>query len=180
MTSHDDEVNSLFETWYIAEMPRLFRYVSYRVRDRATAEDLTAAICEAALNELYRYNPPHGALNGWMYGIARNVVRMHYRRLASQPASVTLDNLPEMHAPGRSVEQEVELTAAFRRVLELMPGLTEQEQEVIALRYGAELGNQEIAAVLHLTAANVGVILHRALKRLKHLMILEDEEVSDA
>lgn len=160
-------------------MPRLFRYVSYRVPDRATAEDLTAAICEAALGELHRYNSPHGAFNGWMFGIARNVVRMHFRRLASQPASVALDNLPEMHAPGKSVEQEVELTAALRRVLALMPKLTEQEQEVIALRYGAELSNQEIAAVQNLSAVNVGVILHRALKRLKHLMILEDE-VHDA
>src|SRR5699024_6601508 len=70
---------SEFEEWYEHDMPRLFNYLSYRVRDRAAAEDLTAAICEKAVQNLHRYDPARSDLAGWIFGIARNEL-LHYLR----------------------------------------------------------------------------------------------------
>ena len=41
------------------------------------------------------------------------------------------------------------------------------DQEVLSMRYGAGLGNQEIAEALEISANAVAVRLHRALARLK-------------
>ena len=72
---HDPDALELFEMWYSNEMPRLFNYVAYLVRDRAAAEDLTAAICERALGRLHQYDVRRGNLDAWMFAIARNAVR---------------------------------------------------------------------------------------------------------
>ncbi len=159
-----------FETWYALEMPRVFRYVSYRVRDRAAAEDLTARACEQALHSLHRYDPRRGDFNGWMFSIARNVVRLHFRELARSAEPASLEALPDLRAPGKSPEEAAELTLMFREALRLMPLLTDDEQEAIALRYGAELSNHEIAAVMDITPNHVGVLLHRGLKTLRRAM----------
>src|SRR5688500_6814634 len=109
-----DEIMALFETWYVAEMPRLFRYVIYRVRDQAAAEELTAAVCEAALTQLHRYQPGRGNLNGWMFGIARNMLKQHFRSQSRRAVSVPLEEFHTLHAPGRSPEQAAEFIDIFR------------------------------------------------------------------
>jgi len=45
--------------------------------------------------------------------------------------------------------------------------LSEREQELIALKYGAELDNRQIAKLTGLTESNVGTILHRAVLTLR-------------
>ncbi len=45
--------------------------------------------------------------------------------------------------------------------------LPEREQEIIRLKFGGGLGNQEIAKVMRLRAGNVAVILFRALRKLR-------------
>src|SRR5688500_8321128 len=172
--SEHDEILALFETWYVAEMPRLFRYVMYRVRDQAAAEEITAAVCEAALGHLHRYQPGRGDLNGWMFGIARNMLKEHFRSQARRGISVPLEAYHNLHAPGRSPEQAVELIEGFRQAVRGLRQLPEQEQEVIALRYGAELSNQQIAEMLGLNPNHVGVLLHRALKKLRHTLQAEE------
>ena len=172
--SLNHEILALFENWYTLEMPRLYRYVMYRVRDQAAAEDLTAAICEEALRYLHRYEPHQGGLNGWMYGLARNKLKEFYRTKARQPASVPLDSLPNLHARGRSPENAAELIEVFRQAVRGLRSLPDQEQEVVALRYGAELGNQEIAELMGLNPNHVGVLLHRALKKLRQAMQAEE------
>jgi RNA polymerase sigma factor (sigma-70 family) len=165
---------ALFETWYVAEMPRLFRYVMYRVRDQAAAEELTAAVCEEALKHLHRYQPGRGDLNGWMFGIAHNVLKQHFRSQARRGISVPLELFHTLHAPGRSPEQAVELIEVFRQAVRGLRHLPDQEQEVVALRYGAELSNQEIAEVMGLNPNHVGVLLHRALKKLRQTLQAEE------
>ena len=45
---------------------------------------------------------------------------------------------------------------------------------MIALKFGANLKNVEVAEILNLTESNVGVILYRAMKRLKKELEKED------
>ena len=51
-----------------------------------------------------------------------------------------------------------------------MATLSEREQELIRLKFGAGLGNQEIAKVMRLRAGYVGVLLYRALRKLRAVM----------
>jgi RNA polymerase sigma-70 factor (ECF subfamily) len=44
---------------------------------------------------------------------------------------------------------------------------SERERELLALKYGAELTNRDIARTTGLSESNVGTILHRAVEALR-------------
>jgi RNA polymerase sigma-70 factor (ECF subfamily) len=154
--------------WYSKEMPRLFNYVAYLVKDRALAEDLTAAICEKALERLHQYDARRGTLDAWMFAIARNSVRNYWRDQQRGMLGTSLELLPQVQAQGGSPEEIAEAADLFRQIVTHLDELTEQEQEVIALKYGADVSHADIAKVLGLTANHVGVIAHRALQKLRN------------
>ncbi len=176
MKRSDDQDMARFEAWYKHDMRRLFNYVSYWVGDKMTAEELTAAICERALKCLHQYDPTKGTLDAWMFAIAGNMLRNHFQRMQRTPAFVALDDLPEIHAQGHSPEEVCEIAEAFRHITAHLPHLPEAERDMIALRYGAGLSNTEIARITGLTSNHVGVLMHRALKKLRQA-VLSTEEV---
>ncbi|MGF1506098.1 MAG: sigma-70 family RNA polymerase sigma factor [Chloroflexi bacterium] len=155
-----------FEHWYQEDIERLYRFIRARVRDTATAEELTAVVCERALALLPRYDPARGSLRAWVFGIARNVLRHHYRAESRAPQTVALDEWqPEGHA--RPVEAAIQRQERLRLLFDLIDSLPPLDQELIALRYGSGLSNPEIADVTGLTVNHVAVRLHRAREKLK-------------
>ena len=168
---------ALLEAWYRQEMPRLFNYISYRVGSRVDAEELTAITCEKALDRLGQYDPERGTLTLWIYGIARNEIKMYFRRRANRPRLVSLNELPEIEARGTAPEASVEQRDLFAQIVGCLPQLNEREQELIALRYGAGLPNKQIGRMLNLRAGHVRVILHRALGKIR--LLLAEEVLSD-
>lgn len=166
---------SEFEQWYERDMPRLFNYLSYHVCDREAAEELTSAVCEKAAQNLHRYDPGQGDMAGWVFGIARRELLHHWRGKGRRPASLSLDSLPDMQASGETVEEQAHRLALTRAALRYLGELSGREQELIALRYGADLNSEQIARIVGLTAGNVRVMLHRALDKLRHRLISEQE-----
>nr|MDT0665343.1 sigma-70 family RNA polymerase sigma factor [Micromonospora sp. DSM 115978] len=82
-------------------------FVARRVADRSDAEDVT----QETLLRLYRNVHTlrdAGALEGWMYQIARNAITDHYRRSATRPVplepAVVADALPAAEATGAAVD----------------------------------------------------------------------------
>ena len=56
-------------------------------------------------------------------------------------------------------------------VHELLAELTEQQQEVVRLKFLHELSYKEISEVTGLSLGNVGYILHHALVRLRKVAV---------
>jgi RNA polymerase sigma factor (sigma-70 family) len=171
--SIDEDVIELFKAWYERDLSRLYRYVWYRVRDQAVAEELTATICERALEILDRYDPARGGFDAWMFGIAHNEVRSALRSRRRRPTLLSLDALPWNRSGGRPVEQQIVRREAFDAAIQVIADLPEPEQAVVALRYGAGLSNPEIAQITNLTPNHVAVRLHRALKKLRAALAAE-------
>lgn len=174
ISMHHPDRRSLFEAWYEREMPRLFNYVSYLVRDRTAAEDLTAAICERALVNLHQYDQHKGTLDAWMFTIARNVTKNHFRSVQRNPRAASLSTMPEVRSSAPNPEEAAELEETFRQIAGNLDQLSEQEQEVVALRFGADLSNLAIAEIMQLTPNHVSVLLHRALNKLRQAIIVEE------
>ena len=53
------------------------------------------------------------------------------------------------------------------RLAKLVGRLADQENDLVALKYGADMTNREIARVTGLSESNVGTILHRTVGRLR-------------
>lgn len=166
-----------FEELYATYLPKVYNYVSYRVGDRTVAEDVTAEIFERALTRLHTYRADKGAFSTWLFRIAHNLVANHLRDRQRQPQLTSLDAVPPMVLSGGSPEQAVAEAEQLRRVQLAIRHLPEQQQEVLALKFGSGLGNQEIAQATGLTANHVGVLLHRAVRALR--LALAAEEVGE-
>ncbi len=53
---------------------------------------------------------------------------------------------------------------------QLLQQLPQREQDVIALKYGADMTNRAIADLTGLSESNVGTILHRTVSKLQGLL----------
>src|SRR5215213_11310933 len=61
-----------FEALYRAARDDVYAYVATLLRDRAAAEDVTAATFERAYRKQRSYKPARGSERAWLFGIARN------------------------------------------------------------------------------------------------------------
>jgi RNA polymerase sigma-70 factor (ECF subfamily) len=162
---------------YRQYLPRILRYVRLRVTGEDLAQDLTAAVFERAVAKQHTLRKRE-AFAAWLFRIARNVVAGYYRgRRRTLPLEYA-DNHP---APGLSPPEVVMQREELARVRAALATLPERDQEVLRLRFGGGLGNQEIAAVMRLRAGHVAVLVYRALRKLR-ARLEEDEAraVADA
>ena len=148
---------------YSENFSRVYYYFCYRLGDRNLAQDLTATTFEKAWRGRARYRQEAGAITSWLFGIARRVAVAYFRGLRPEVALDEIEHLPS----GESTEEAVQRLRDFERLAKLLRKLPERERELIALKYGAELTNREIARQTGLSESNVGTILHRTVSWLR-------------
>ena len=168
-----------FECWYQEHRTSVYRYIRFRVATREAAEDVTSEVFMKALRAFERYDPTLAAPRTWLLRIARNAVTDHLRGLRRRGSlHVTLDRVPDLVA---EVPDQEERVLRQERIQSLMNGnqtLSQADQEMLSLRYGAGLNNGEIAESLGISHNAVAVRLHRALKRLKQAVDKMDDDES--
>ncbi len=152
-----------WEAVYDEHLPRVYNYFRYLVGSRPVAEDLTATVFEKAWRQRDRYRAERGTLSTWLFALAKNVARDHFRR---DHREVPLEWAGEMADPD-PVEEAVAAREEQARLAALLEGLPSRERELVALKYGAGLTNREIARLTGLSETNVGTILHRVVQRLR-------------
>lgn len=151
-----------FAALYDHYFPRIYTYIRYRVGSDAEADDLTAHVFERALTRINAFDPQRAPFGAWLFGIARNAVGNHRRGLWRFLTLDALRQRPTSSAEDASIEREEQ-----DRLLGAVAHLSDRERDLIALKYGAGLNNREIAQITALGESNVGVILHRAISRLR-------------
>jgi RNA polymerase sigma-70 factor, ECF subfamily len=152
-----------WDALFAQQMPRIYNFFRYRVGAGPEAEDLTSITFEKAWRHRHRYRKDRGAFTTWLYTIARRVGIDHARaRRDHRP----LDDAAHI-AAGETPEDVAVRRSDVERLLSLLADLPERERELIALKYGAELSNQEIARATGLTDTNVGTILSRTITSLR-------------
>jgi RNA polymerase sigma-70 factor (ECF subfamily) len=146
----------------------IFRYVYHRVGDRESAEDLVGDVFVRAIEALPAYQDTGRPFTAWLYRIAHARVIDHYRRQQVRRTSrlneallADLDTDPALLAGKRE---------DARRLWELLPRLTEEQQEVLSLRFIAGLNTAEVADALDKTEGAVRALQHRALSALRRLL----------
>jgi RNA polymerase sigma factor (sigma-70 family) len=157
-----------FDEWFREHRPTVYRYVRFRLATREAAEDVTSEVFMKALRALDRYDPTRASPRTWLLRIARNAVTDHLRSLRRRSSlHVSLDRVPDLVADVPTQEERVLREERIEMILNANHGLRPADQEILSLRYGAGLNNQEIAEALNISGNAVAVRVHRALARLK-------------
>jgi RNA polymerase sigma-70 factor, ECF subfamily len=134
---------------------RVYAYAAYRLGDGPDAEDATSDAFERALRYRDSYDRRKGEPAAWLIGIARRSVDqiLADRVPLAEPADVA--------APGDLEEQ----TVARLELAGALASLSDQDRELVALRYGGDLSARQIAELLGARTNTIEVALHRALER---------------
>jgi RNA polymerase sigma factor (sigma-70 family) len=156
----------LFSFFYEEYLPKIFRYISYKISDKYLAEDLTSAVFEKALVKFNTYSSKKAALSTWIFAIARNTLIDHFRT-ASHEKTVQIDESFDMPQEGKSPEEAIIDEEKWKSLHKYMLRLAPNEREIISMKFSSQMTNRQIAGVLGLSDSNVGVILYRAIRRLR-------------
>ena len=148
----------------------LYGFLAYRVGDPTVAEDLLGDTFERAVRSQRSFNRHKGSEQTWLYAIALNCLRDHLRRLQVEGRA-----LESLRADRATWEQDAADRFHNRDALfGKLDLLDAREREVIALRYGADMSLQDIAAVTRNRLSTVRGRLYRGLERLRAALEEED------
>jgi RNA polymerase sigma-70 factor (ECF subfamily) len=147
----------------------VYRYFRFHVDSADTAEDLTADTFLRVLEAGDRYDPARSEARVWVFTIARNALRDHFRRTRVRK-HVTLATLRDLAVEAPSPEERLLRQEEFDLLLSGVRQLRPGDRELISLRYGSELEFAKIAEVLGMREASVRTRLWRALTRLRELV----------
>ncbi len=132
-------------------------YAMRRTPTPADAEDVASETFAIAWRKLDAI--PAAEPLPWLYAVARRVLANHRRGLSRRERLAALLRVDDVATPIPTGEDRD--GPAFAALAQLSPA----DQEVLRLVAWEELGNQQIAAVLGITANAVAIRLHRARAR---------------
>lgn len=156
-----------FAEIYDRYQPAIYRYIFYRVGDVATAEDLTGEVFVRLVERIDRFTYRGRPLLAWLYTIARNLV-IDYQRQAGRATMLPLDE--QLVAGAGDLERATERGLAQRRLAAALTHLTEDQRQVIILKFIEGLENAEVARILGKRVGAVKALQHRALAALRRIL----------
>ena len=155
----------LFKKLYLRWVTPVYRYLLYQVGDADVAEDVTSQVFLKAYEQLPRYQH-RGTLAAWLFTIARNGARDHFRRSARE---VSIDAVAETAIRPDPLGEIIQ-TDQLKRLDGLIRTLPEGELEMVRLRYVAGLSYAEIGALVHRSEEATRKAISRLLSRLQSQM----------
>ncbi|HSR32700.1 MAG TPA: sigma-70 family RNA polymerase sigma factor [Anaerolineae bacterium] len=150
----------------------IYRYVWARVQDDVIAEDLTGQVFLKALEGLSTYESTDKPFLSWLYRIAYARVVDHWRQ-QDRCEEIPLDDALPARDP-----RPYELLAAeadWGRAIDLLAHLTDDQQDVIILRFVGEMSLSDVAETLGKTVGATKAVQHRALASLARLLATEEK-----
>lgn len=162
---------SEFSELYNQYFPKVFAYVYGRVQDKEVSLDIVSDVFEKAYIKKKSLRSAD-SFGSWLFTIARNEVSSHWRK--EKPAAKAAQEAAwekEIHHQPRGPEDTLIHKERLNALAQLVKNLPKREQEIIALKFDAELTNREIANVLSTSEVNVRVTIFRALRKLRERMM---------
>ena len=153
-----------FAELYRAHVQAIYRYVVHRINDPQLAEDLTGDVFMRALQGLDRYQDQGKPFVAWLYRIARARVIDHYRKYDRRPAESDIENEP------LPVEADLDAPMVWQHASTVLQTaiaeLTEDQQQVIMLRFIEGYRIDAIAKIMGKQPNAIKALQHRALRSL--------------
>ena len=155
-----------FADAYECYLDRVYAYLRARSGSVEDAADLTQQVFLQAFEAFSRFRGGDDQVAAWLFRIARNLLSNHLRRHRD---TITWDVVPEALQPRTDYAIDAGLLRheALLPLRVLLRALKPDMQELLALRFTAQLTVPEIAAVIGKSEAATSKQLSRALARLK-------------
>ncbi len=159
----------LYQLFY----PKLYNYAYLQLGDVQQAEDLASEVLLRVLESLKGYRFRGVPLAAWVFRIARNYLIDLSRRRQRRPQVSLYEGIPDAeNGPQVAAERVIardELRLALTR-------LTEEQRQVIILKFVEGMDNTSVARVLGRSQGAVKSLQHRALVSLRKIIPSQEVE----
>lgn len=156
-----------FGELYDIYVAQIYRYIYYRVGSTVDAEDLAQQVFVRAWDAIGKYRKKSTPFIAWLMTISRNLVIDFYR---ARKDNVSLDGDYEFASHDAGPVELAEKESERREITRSINKLSEEQRQIVLMRFIESYSYEEIASVLKKNESTVRVILHRALKKLRIIM----------
>lgn len=158
-----------FGLLYDRYVDSVYRFIYYRVNDRALAEDFTSETFLRALRRITSINYQGRDIGAWFMTIARNIVFDHSKSARFRLEMSTGEDI-ESDERAPSPELMVLANLTNERLLQAVNDLNDEQKECVALRFLHGMSVAETAEVMGKNEGAIKALQHRAVKRLAVLI----------
>lgn len=146
----------------------LLKFLHFRLPDNEDAQDAYSTICLRVWEYASRTQVQH--FSGLLFAVARNVIAAFYKernRVVTVP--IMHEDGTEMQIPAKETAAKMEDRVDAKLMHKMMKKLSEDDREIILLRFIEGYPVKEIANYLGKTSSATSMMLYRAIERLREL-----------
>ena len=151
-----------FERCFAENFSSIHHFIARRI-GTPLADDLAAETFATAYRRRTSFDPERGSLRSWLYGIAVNLIRNHWRaeqHLLNLDARIGVES--GLRDEASRSDERLSASLVAPRIAKALAVLSPEQREVILLHAWAQLDHGEIAATLNIAAGTVRSRLSRA------------------
>ena len=155
----------IYEKYYLP----IFKYVIQRTENETVAAEVVSNVFAKALFNLKKYQFKGLPFSAWLYRVAFNAITDYHRSNKKQNriVNVPLEGIEFIEEE----DKEENKTHLRNQMMSCLKDLKPQELELIEMRFFENRPFKEIGEILNMTTEHARVKTHRALGKLKKLML---------
>lgn len=158
---------------YDEYIKKVYQFIFFRVPSKEIAQDLSHDVFVKLLDYIKNNDKEIHFLQALIYKIAKNSVADYYRHRGDE---VNIDEVIYKLGEDIGLEQKIDIKIDVVKIGKQLNKLKNPEhREIIILKHLDELSHKEIAQVLDKSEKAVRAMLYRALKELKNIIKIEQQ-----
>lgn len=163
-----------WSTIYQRYYPKVYAYIYRRLETftRQEAEDVAANVFLRAVEGIGSFSYRGIPLSAWLFRIAHNQLVDHFRQKGKSNTQPLTEGTP---VESTTVQDTTEATLIREELNAALKNLTEDQRQVVLLKFFGGLSNAEVAPIIRKSEGAVKALQHRALASLRRILEKEDE-----
>ncbi|MBD3363488.1 sigma-70 family RNA polymerase sigma factor [Candidatus Dojkabacteria bacterium] len=154
-----------FNKLYDYYKAKVLGYCINRLSNIDIAEEITSDVFLSAVESIKDFDTKRNIRFGsWLYSVAHNKIIDYFRKKKALPLD---EDYKSQISETQDLTKDLVQDEMHYKIAKILSLIKPRYQEIISLRYFAELENDEIAKILKINKNNVAVLIHRALKSFK-------------
>jgi RNA polymerase sigma-70 factor (ECF subfamily) len=160
-----------FSQLYLLYFDRIYRYIRLKLGNAVDAEDITSAVFFNAWRTIHNFSPQReSSFAAWLFRLAHNAVVDRFRSMRDTVSLDATGPRPAIRAMHPGPEAQIERKLTIHELTAALGLLTEEQREVVLLRFVEGLSAKEVGDIMGKQEGAVRGMQFRAIEALRRAM----------
>jgi RNA polymerase sigma-70 factor (ECF subfamily) len=149
-------------------------------RAGSAGEDIAAEAFRVAFDRRRRYDARYGDARPWLFGIATNLLRDHFRTARREESRLERVSVPDAQSRSDADPDGLERQLLGPHLAAALHGIPAADRDALLLLAWADLDYEQIARALDIPLGTVRSRIHRARQRLREYLDASEDHRAEA